>query len=285
MQNPFVSCKARVGMLVAMAVLLCHPSVAFAGTILGSAQSFAVLGASTVTNTGPTTIAGDLGLFPGTSITDVTQITLTGTIHQTDAAARQAQNDERFAYNALALLPGGISETGIDLGTLTLTPGVYTFASDAMLTGTLHLNLGTVPNSLFVFRIGSTLTTASSAVVSVSGGAAGDGIFWLVGSSATLGSTTSFTGNILARDSITMVTKANITCGRAFAQTGAVTLDTNTISTNCTNDFVSGPIDFTSGGTSPSLPGLQIVTPEPGSFLLLGISLLGVAVKYSARKK
>jgi type VI secretion system secreted protein VgrG len=279
-------------MLVAMAVLLCLPSVAFAGTILGSAQSFAVLGASTVTNTGPTTITGNLGLSPGSSVIGFPPgiVNLPGTIHTTDAVALTAQNDERFAFNALALLPFTTNESGIDLGGQTLTPGVYRFTSGASLTGTvpLILDFGAVANKLFVFQIGSTLTTGSSASVFVHNGAAGDGVFWLVGSSATLGGSTSFVGNILALTSITLNTSANITCGRAFAQTGAVTLDTNNITTNCatpfTSDFVTGPTDFTSGGFSPS-SGIQIVTPEPGSFLLLGISLLGVVVKYSARKK
>ena len=289
-------------MLVSMAVLLSHPSVAFAGTILGSAQSFAVLGATDVTNVGSSTISGNLGVSPGTSITGAPDV-INGTIHQTDSVALQAQNDERFAFNALALLPSTINESGIDLGGLTLSPGVYKFTSAAQLTGALTLDFGGNPNALFVFQIGSTLITGSNASVSVINGAPNDGVFWQVGSSATLGPATTFVGNILALANISMDAAAKIECGRAFAQTGGVTLINNTISSTCvingtTNDFFSGPADFPSnstggsaGGSSPSLSGspslstLAIVTPEPGSFLLLGISLAGVVVKYLYRAR
>jgi len=284
-------------MLVSMAVLPGHLSVAFAGTILGAAQSFAVLGASTVTNVGSSTISGNLGVYAGSAVTGFPPGAVTnGTIHITDGVAQQAQNDERFAYNALALLPSTFDESGIDLAGKTLTPGVYKFTSAAQLTGALTLNFQGDPNALFVFQIGSTLTTGSGASVNVINGTATDGVFWQVGSSATLGSSTTFVGNILALASISMDSTAKIECGRAFAQTGGVTLITNTISSTCgINDFVSGPADFPSnstggsaGGSSPSLtslPTLVIVTPEPGTFLLLGISLAGIVVKYLDRAR
>jgi len=118
--------------------------------------------------------------------------------------------------------------TGQDLGGLTLTPGVYHFDSSAQLTGTLRLDNSTNPNAVFVFQVGSTLTTASSSSVVLTGGP-DDNVFWEIGSSATLGTSTAFEGNILALTSITLNTRASIGCGSALARNGAVTLDTNFI--------------------------------------------------------
>src|SRR6202011_3330469 len=205
---------------------------------LGTVASFAVLGASTVTNTGSSILSGtaanpgNLGVSPGSAITGFPPGILTGpgaTIHANDAVAIQAQIDLTTAYNNLAGRPTTVNLTGQNLGGLTLVPGVYNFSSSAQLTGVLNLNGLGNPNSIFVFNIGSTLTTASASAVSLINGAQGGNVFWKVGSSATLGTTTSFAGAILAQTSITLNTGAKIICGAAWAHTGAVTLDTNTI--------------------------------------------------------
>jgi hypothetical protein len=192
---------------------------------MGTARSFAVLGASAVTNTGLTSITGDAGVSPGTSMTGFPPGTVSGTIHAGDAIAAQAQADASTAYNFLAAETCGTDLTGMDLGTLTLTPGVYCFDGSAQLTGTLNLNAVGDPNAVFVFLIGSTLTTATNAAVIVSGGSP-CGVFFQVGSSATLGTGTQFAGNIFALTSITITTGASVS-GGSYALNGAVTMDTN----------------------------------------------------------
>jgi hypothetical protein len=227
--------RKDIGLLAiaAIAASLFISSSALAQVNLGTAQSFAVLGGSTATNTGPTVITGNLGVSPGSSVTGFPPgVVIRGTIHAADAVAAQAQADLTTAYNAAAGLPCGVDLTGQDLGTVgTLTPGVYCFTSTAALTGTLTLNFQGNANALFVFKIGSTLTTASasSVVLTNTGGTTcPTNLFWQVGSSATLGTGSSFAGNILALTSITMTTGAGLT-GRALARNGAVTLDTNTV--------------------------------------------------------
>jgi hypothetical protein len=234
-------CKcARVLSGVGFAALLCGVAAVWAQSTLGTAQSFAVLGGSTVTNTGNTVLTGDLGVSPGGAITGFPPGTKTGTTHAADAVALQAQNDVITEYNALASAACTADLTGQDLGGKTLTSGVYCFSSSAQLTGPLTLNAQGNANATFVFKVGSALTTASGSSVALINGGNPCGVAWQIGSSATLGTTTSFMGNLIALSSITLNTGANI-IGRALARNGAVTLDTNNISFASCNLFGPPP--------------------------------------------
>jgi type VI secretion system secreted protein VgrG len=262
-----------VFLIIPFAAFLCGPSAALAGSILSSATSFAVLGGQSVTNTGITTIVGDLGVSPGSSYTGGGTVTQTGTVYLANGVSQQAEADVTTAYDYLAGLGVNQVLTGQDLGGKTLDPGVYFFSSSAPLTGTLTLDAQNNPNAFFDFEIGSTLITASDAVVNVINATSGTGVFWQVGSSATLGTGTTFAGNILALASITLDTGASITCGRALAQTGSVTLDANAISDNCSaNALGSGRTDAGSVGFSSS------TTPEPGTVPLLGTCLFALTL-------
>jgi hypothetical protein len=194
---------------------------------LGTATSFAVLGGSTVTNTGPSTISGDLGVSPGSAVTGFPPGTVgNGAIHAADVVTGQAQAAVTTAYIDAA----GRASSGTvsaDLGGQRLVAGVYTGGALA-LTGTVTLDAQGDPNAVFVFKATSTLTTAGSSTVALVGGATACNVFWQVGSSATLGTNSVFVGTVLALTSVAATTGASIS-GRLLARNGAVTLDNNVI--------------------------------------------------------
>jgi ice-binding like protein len=196
---------------------------------LGYAQSFAVLGATTVTSAGPVLVTGDVGVSPGTSITGFPPGTISGGILNVDnPLALLAQRDAQTAYAALAADPCGTNLSGETLGSTpgatTLSPGVYCFNSSAELIGALTLSGAGV----YIFQIGSTLTTATSSSVILSNGASSANVFWQVGGSATIGSDTAFTGSIFAAVSDTVSSGASV-AGRVLALAGAVTLSSNSV--------------------------------------------------------
>lgn len=189
---------------------------------LATAANFAVLASSTITNTGSSVITGNLGLYPGTSVTGFPPGTVNGTEDVANSVAMNAGIDATAAYNAIVAMAPGTTESA--LGGLTLAPGTYSSGSSMDLTGTLTLDAGGNPNAVWIFQMGSTLTTAASSVVSVINGGSAANVFWQVGSSATLGATSTFAGTILAQASITVGGGAGMAIsGRLLALTGAVT--------------------------------------------------------------
>jgi hypothetical protein len=263
-----IASRLRHGAVLITAVLafaLVPAAAASADTVidgpvnLGTAAPFGVLAASTVTNTGPSVINGDVGLSPKTSITGFPPGIINGVTHQTDGVASQAQLDLTTAYNTAASL----TPTRVGLGELSglsLAPGVY--AGGALtLNGTLTL-AGT-DQSVWVFKAVSTLIAGSNSLVTVTGGASACNVFWQVGSSATLGTSATFVGTIMASESITANTAATVT-GRLLASNGAVTLDTNTITVDDRCDTIPGTVTTTPVISAPAPPATAPVVTAPG---------------------
>jgi methionine-rich copper-binding protein CopC len=197
---------------------------------LGAAGStFAILAGSTVTNTGPTIINGDLGLSPGSAVTGFPPGSVNGTQHINDATSTQAKLDLTTAYNEAAGRSTAPITVSGNLGGQTLAPGLYKSTSTLAISGgDLTLDAMGDGNAVFVFQIASTLTTTPARQVILSGGAMASNIYWQVGTSATIGTTSAFKGNILADQSITFQTGATLD-GRALTRIGAVSLDSNII--------------------------------------------------------
>ncbi len=196
---------------------------------LGDAGGFVILAGSTATSTGATALTGDMGVSPGTAITGFPPGTLSGTIHAGDVASASGMTDLTTAYNdAAGRTVGPVSVAG-NLGGLTLPPGLYKSTSSlAISSGDLTLDAQGDPNAVFLFQMASTLTTTSGRAVILSGGAKSSNVFWQVGSSATLGTSSTFKGTIMANQSITLNTGATLN-GRALARIGAVTMAGNAV--------------------------------------------------------
>jgi len=218
---------------------------------LGAAGVFAVLGASTVTNTGPSSITGDLGLSPGISVTGFPPGILVGTLHISDSTTAQAQLDLTAAYNDAAGRTLGAIMLAGNLGGLTLAPGLYKSTSSLEISsGDLTLDAQGDASAVYIFEMASTLITTTGRKVILAGGAQAANIYWQVGSSATLGVSSVFKGNILALASITVSTGASVD-GRLLARTAAVTLDGNAV---VRPSSVVAPVDIVAPIVSSSVP-------------------------------
>jgi hypothetical protein len=231
---------------------------------LGAASSFEVLAATTVTNVPATATlaAGDIGVSPGTSMTGfATPASISGVFHAGDFVSAAAQTSAGAAFTAGMALTGGTT-TLADIGSSQLSPGVYTATTSLAITGPVVLDAHGDVNAAWVFQIGSTLTTAANnSYVILLGGAQAANVFWLVGSSATLGTNTVFAGNIIAQVSITATTGALIN-GRLLARTGAVTLDTNEIIMFQANGLPLPPSGLNVPPLPPAAPANLLISSE-----------------------
>ena len=249
-----------LGALVAANVAVAAQPPVFLGTV----SSFAVLGGQGVTNTGPSVINGDLGTWPNPAITGFPPGLVNGAQHAADAVAQQAQSDLTVAYNdTVGRVP--FTNVGVQLGGTTQLPGVYRSPGTFQITGQLRLDAQGDPNAVFIFQTGpggSTLITAANSSVLLLNGAQACNVFWQVASSATLGTNSTFIGNIFALTSISATTGATVQ-GRLLARNGSVTLDTNTITRpTCAPGTVGGP-----GGPpvpNPNAPTTTVPNPLGG---------------------
>jgi hypothetical protein len=245
-----VALSALVGAAVVTLLPLASAEAATPAVLLRTADPFAILAGSGITNTGATTIAGDVGTYETASITGFDTVTLDGVNHVDDAVTQQAKDDLTTAYDQAAG-SGPTTAVAVELGGRTLTPGVY--GSDTLgITGTLTLDTLGDPHAVFVFQAATTLVTATDSAVVVLGGGEACNVFWQVGSSATLGTRAHLVGTVLAETSITATTGATVQ-GRLLARGGAVTLDHNTLTRATCTDLAT---TTTSGGvgstTTPS---------------------------------
>mgnify|MGYP005838836013 CR=1 FL=1 len=293
-------CKAILSAAVFGALAASFP--AQGALILGDdLDSFTVLGSSTVTNTPTSTIAGNVGVWSsgganaitgfnslsGVAVSDP-QVT-NGQVHAGTALAQSAQGQLTTAMSNLSSLGEGTMLSLADLSGLTLAPGVYTVpAGETNLSGSVTLDGEGNADAAWIFQMPSTLITSPNSVVNVINTGSGAGLFWNVGSSATIDVNSTFLGNILASESITMNTTATDVCGRALASNGAVTLDQNSLSGICTDMFagssgLNGGLDVTSGGEISFRPfrSTEPATsvPEPSTLILAGLGLAGLAFR------
>ena len=284
--------STRLVVIAPIVALLYAPTQGMAAPILESdLASFTVLGGTTVTNVPTSSIVGNVGVWSGTSITGFNSVSgntasdpqvTGGLVHAGTADAQSAQGQLTTARTNLGTLGSGTTLLNPDLTGLTLAPGVYTVPAGTTnlsnLSGALTLDGQNNANAAWVFQLPSTLISSPNSVVNVINTGSGAGVFWNVGSSATIDTNTAFLGNIFALADITMNSGATNSCGRAAADTGAVTLIQNSLSGTCTgilagSNGLSGGLDVTDTGVV-FLPVTPV--PIPGAILLFGSALAGL---------
>jgi ice-binding like protein len=255
-----------VGMGLVVAAFAVVPAAAEAAPVnLATVTPFVVLGGQTVTNTGPSVLNGELGVSPGAALPGFgLPAVVNGATHANDAVAAQAQLDLTTAYDVAAGQAETADLTATDLGNRTLTTGAYRYTGDALLTGPLTLDAQGDPNAQFVFMIAGQLTTASASSVLLINGASPCNVFWQVGSSATLGSTTAFQGNLMALTSVSLDNAVTVQ-GRVLARNGQVSLINDVLTApDCATDTTTGAGTPTAAGapaTGPIAPGTVAVSP------------------------
>lgn len=258
----------RAGVAIAsIFAFLAIPVAAHAAPVnLATVGPFVVLGGSTVTNSGTSVLGGDLGVSPGTALTGFDTAVINGATHENDGVAQQAQADLTIAYDTAAgqAVPPGNELTGTDLGERTLSAGTYRYTSSAQLTGALTLDAEGDPSAEFVFQIASALTTAPGSSVVLVNGASPCNVYWQVGSSATLDTTTVFQGNLMALTDISLNAGATV-FGRVLARNGQVSLIDNVL-----DGSMCGAGSTESPGSSPPVtapggPGTSGDVPSTGT--------------------
>jgi len=262
-------------------------AMASANPLLGTVgESFAVLGGAGVSSAGATTIVGNVGASPTNAISGFNAGAITGGTATSTGVAQQAQADALVAYNLLSTQVATHNLTGFDLGGMTLSPGVYNYVTSAQLTGDLTLDAGGLSDVAFIFKIGTTLTTATDAIVTLINAGSNDGVFFQVGSSATLGDSTQLVGNILASTSIVLDPFAQISCGRALGGilvgSGIVSMaNANHVSISDNNGCANG---LDGGIGADTIGGGGASVPEPSSVALLGFGALGLGLLLRRRR-
>jgi len=287
MSSLIFSKRGVAGIVLALALtvsLFAVPGARAAPVNLATVSPFVVLGGTTVTNTGPSVLNGDLGVSPGTALTGFgLPAVVNGATHENDAVAAQAQSDLTNAYDVAAgqAVAPADDLSGTDLGNRKLAPGAYRYTSDALLTGALTLDAAGDPNAQFVFLIGSELKTESASSVVLINGASPCNVYWQVGSSADIGTTTAFQGNLMALTSISLKNGATV-LGRMLARNGQVSLINNVLTAPL---CATGPVTPPGGSDTPGAgtPGGS-TAPGDGSSAAPGQGTAGPRKANAGRK-